>query len=78
MISAENTPPSVIDKRAREDGTSIASIRKLIPKECFEIEATRSWGGLVTAFARLAVAELVLARSRNAGRAALARERLRV
>jgi len=60
VISAESAPPSVIDGRARADGTSIGTIRKLIPKECFEIDAARSWKGVVMAFARLAVATAVL------------------
>ena len=61
MISLESAPPSVIDGQARADGTSIGTIRKLIPKECYEIDAARSWSGLAMAFGRLAVATAILA-----------------
>jgi omega-6 fatty acid desaturase (delta-12 desaturase) len=60
VISTEAAPPSVIDGRARADGTSIGTIRKLIPKECFEIDEARSWRGVLMAFARLAVATAIL------------------
>src|SRR4051812_9564847 len=60
VISPESAPPSVIDGRALADGTSIGTIRKLIPKECFEIDAARSWSGLAMAFGRLAVATAIL------------------
>ena len=50
----------MIDGRARADGTSIGTIRTLIPKECFEIDDARSWRAVFVAFARLAVATAIL------------------
>jgi omega-6 fatty acid desaturase (delta-12 desaturase) len=53
--------PKVIDERARAEGTSIGTLRDLIPKECFAIEPRRSWGALASAAVRLSLSLLVLA-----------------
>ncbi|MFT3765889.1 MAG: fatty acid desaturase [Minicystis sp.] len=52
--------PRAIDDLARTDGTGINDIRDLIPKDCFTIVPAKSWGALVNAFIRLAVAEGLL------------------
>ena len=55
-------PPSVIDQRARAEGTTIAHLRDLIPKECFVIEPWRSWSALAVAVLRLAASIYILTR----------------
>ncbi len=55
-----HTPPHVIDQRARAEGTTIATLRDLIPKACFVIEPRKSWGALAVAVLRLAVSVIVL------------------
>jgi acyl-lipid omega-6 desaturase (Delta-12 desaturase) len=52
----------VIDERARAEGATVGAVRDLIPKECFRISPSRSWAALATAFARLALAILILTR----------------
>ena len=45
--------PSVIDQRARTAGTTIGTLRDVIPKECFVIEPHKSWSALLVAVVRL-------------------------
>src|SRR5512141_1649037 len=59
---AEAPPPRVVDERSRAEGATIATIRDLIPKECFVIEPARSWGALAVGCLRLAFALLILTR----------------
>src|SRR5580698_1850315 len=53
--------PSVIDQRARAAGTTIGTLRDIIPKECFVIEPHKSWSALAVAVVRLALSLWVLA-----------------
>jgi omega-6 fatty acid desaturase (delta-12 desaturase) len=55
-------PPSVIDQRARAEGTTIAHLRDLIPKECFVIQPWKSWSALALAILRLAASIFILTR----------------
>jgi omega-6 fatty acid desaturase (delta-12 desaturase) len=57
---ASSLAPSVIDQRARAAGTTIATLRDLIPKECFVIEPHKSWSALAVAVVRLAFSLFVL------------------
>jgi omega-6 fatty acid desaturase (delta-12 desaturase) len=52
--------PSVIDQRARAAGTTIGTLRDVIPKECFVIEPHKSWSALLVAVVRLAFSLFVL------------------
>jgi omega-6 fatty acid desaturase (delta-12 desaturase) len=58
----ESPPPRVLDERARAEGATVGAVRELIPKECYRISPARSWASLATAFARLALALLILSR----------------
>lgn len=59
MNSAPTTPKE-LDQRVRADGTTLAAVRDLIPKECLEIIPLRSWGGLARALFFLALSMLIL------------------
>jgi acyl-lipid omega-6 desaturase (Delta-12 desaturase) len=61
-MAPTRTLPSVIDQRARAEGTTIATLRDLIPPECHVIDPVRSWTALAVAVLRLALALLVLTR----------------
>ncbi len=55
-------PPSVIDQRARAEGTTIAHLRDLIPRECYVIDPWKSWSALAVALVRLAASIFILTR----------------
>jgi omega-6 fatty acid desaturase (delta-12 desaturase) len=61
-IESKSPPPSVIDERARAEGTSIGIIRDFIPEECFKMDPARAWGALFMAALRLALGLLILTR----------------
>src|SRR6476660_9939683 len=52
--------PWVIEAKARASGTTIGTLRDLIPKACHAIEPWRSWGGLLVALVRIAAALAIL------------------
>jgi omega-6 fatty acid desaturase (delta-12 desaturase) len=52
--------PAMVDEMSRAEGATIATIRDLIPKECFVISPARSWGGLGVGVVRLIGSMLVL------------------
>ncbi len=54
--------PRQVDEQTRADGTTIGDVRDLIPKDCFKIEASRSWTSLAICLVRLALSELLLTR----------------
>ena len=54
-------PPSELDERARRDGTTIGTLRDLIPRECHVIDPWRSWSALGIAVVRLAASLAILA-----------------
>ncbi len=59
-MGSPSLAPSVIDERARAAGTTIGTLRDLIPKACFVIEPHKSWSALAVAVVRLAFSLFVL------------------
>jgi omega-6 fatty acid desaturase (delta-12 desaturase) len=53
-------PPSLVDERARAAGTTIATLRDVIPEECHVIEPHKSWSSLAVALLRLAFSLFLL------------------
>jgi omega-6 fatty acid desaturase (delta-12 desaturase) len=52
--------PGALDERARAAGTTIATLRDLIPRECHRIEPRRSWGALFVGLLRVAASMILL------------------
>jgi omega-6 fatty acid desaturase (delta-12 desaturase) len=59
-MGLNSPPPSLVDERARAAGTTIATLRDVIPKECHAIEPSKSWSALAVAFLRLAFSLFLL------------------
>lgn len=59
-MDASPPPPSAVDALSRAEGATIATLRDLIPKECFVIDPARSWGGLTMGLARVIAAMALL------------------
>jgi len=53
-------PPSALDLQARAAGTTIGTLRDLIPQACFAIEPRKSWGALVIGVLRVAFSLFLL------------------
>ena len=53
-MGPKHPPPAEIDQQARRDGTTIATLRDVIPPGCHTIDPVRSWSALFLAVGRLA------------------------
>jgi omega-6 fatty acid desaturase (delta-12 desaturase) len=53
-MGAPRITPAELDAGSRAAGTTIGTLRDLIPKECHAIDARRSWTALVVALVRVA------------------------
>jgi omega-6 fatty acid desaturase (delta-12 desaturase) len=59
-MGSTSLSPSELDQRARRDGTTIGTLRELIPKECHAIDPRRSWTALALAITRLVLSLALL------------------